>query len=299
MPSPASYSAARPRAGQAVPVLREASADVLVLSEAAAAQPVPGFCPSCGNGLPPGRPACPRCGLPAYWGYMPGLPYAGYSPYVYYPRYEPRPSMAGPLASVLGLFFTMLVLHVGVGAAVAAGASPAESLMAAEFIDLVLVALWCVMVRRDVGPALTTAPPAAWVPAAIAMGGATFLFATAMMALLTQALRLEEVRLSPFLLQQGYGYAFLVAVMALQPAVVEELAFRGVIQSGLERIGGATTALVWSAAMFAFIHLSLPSFPHLFLMGLAAGWLRRRTGSLYPCMLLHFTHNFLCILTGR
>jgi len=39
------------------------------------------------------------------------------------------------------------------------------------------------------------------------------------------------------------------------------------------------------------IHLSVPSFPHLFLMGLALGYLRSRTGSLYAGMVLHFTHN--------
>ncbi len=32
------------------------------------------------------------------------------------------------------------------------------------------------------------------------------------------------------------------------------------------------------------------------LMGLCLGWLRVRSGSLYPCIAMHFTHNLLAIL---
>jgi membrane protease YdiL (CAAX protease family) len=43
------------------------------------------------------------------------------------------------------------------------------------------------------------------------------------------------------------------------------------------------------------LHLAIPSFPHLFVMGVALGWLRVHTGSLYPGMLLHFCHNLICV----
>jgi membrane protease YdiL (CAAX protease family) len=85
-------------------------------------------------------------------------------------------------------------------------------------------------------------------------------------------------------------------MVAVQPAIFEELAFRGVILAGVQHVLSPMESVVVSALMFMIIHLAVPSFPHLFVLGLALGWLRVHTGSLYPGMLLHFTHNLLCIV---
>jgi len=82
-------------------------------------------------------------------------------------------------------------------------------------------------------------------------------------------------------------------------AVFEELAFRGVILSALEPVIGNGEALLVSAMMFAILHLAIPSIPHLFIMGVALAWLKQRSGSLYPGMVLHFSHNFLVLLTEQ
>ena len=55
--------------------------------------------------------------------------------------------------------------------------------------------------------------------------------------------------------------------------------------------------VIVTAAIFAILHLNLASFVHLLVIGLALGLVRLRSGSVYPGMILHFTHNFLCILT--
>ncbi|NQT11773.1 MAG: CPBP family intramembrane metalloprotease, partial [Planctomycetes bacterium] len=59
---------------------------------------------------------------------------------------------------------------------------------------------------------------------------------------------------------------------------------------------GPRDALIVSALMFMVLHVAVLSFPHLLLMGLVLGYLRMKSGSLYPCMVLHFTHNLLVIL---
>ena len=81
--------------------------------------------------------------------------------------------------------------------------------------------------------------------------------------------------------------------------MVEELAFRGFIQSSLMRVLGTYESVFVSALMFGILHLSIPSMPHLFLIGVVLGWLRVRTGSLYPGMLMHLTHNLLVVLAER
>ena len=74
--------------------------------------------------------------------------------------------------------------------------------------------------------------------------------------------------------------------------VCEELLFRGVIQPKLEQIIAPTEALIVQAALFSALHLSVVILITHFAMNLAFGWIRRRTGSLLPGMLLHGAWNF-------
>lgn len=83
----------------------------------------------------------------------------------------------------------------------------------------------------------------------------------------------------------------LLLVVAVLPAVFEELAFRGVILSALLSHLGSRSAVFVSAVMFCLVHLTPLMFPFLLVMGLALGYLRVRSRSLYPSMLLHFAHN--------
>ena len=76
----------------------------------------------------------------------------------------------------------------------------------------------------------------------------------------------------------------------------EELAFRGVIQSSLERVLNARDAWLIQAALFSVLHLYPLIFPSHFLMGLCFGYMRRRSRSIYPGMLLHACWNALVVL---
>jgi membrane protease YdiL (CAAX protease family) len=135
----------------------------------------------------------------------------------------------------------------------------------------------------------------------VAAGGSvvTFVVATGALMVLKKLLGIPEIEVLPEFRAAGYGMFMVVVMIAVQPAVFEELAFRGLILGGLEHVLNPLEAVIVSAALFMIIHLSVPSFPHLFVMGLALGWLRLKSGSLYPCMLLHFSHNLLCVLSER
>ena len=75
------------------------------------------------------------------------------------------------------------------------------------------------------------------------------------------------------------------------PAIGEELAFRGVIQADLSRLRGEREGWLLQGILFDIAHL----FPLNFLthagFGLALGWVRLRTRSLYPGMLIHAAWN--------
>jgi uncharacterized protein len=84
-------------------------------------------------------------------------------------------------------------------------------------------------------------------------------------------------------------------MVSLMPALFEELAFRGVIQSGLTGVVRAREAWLIQAALFSVMHLSPVMFPSHFAMGLTFGYLRLRSRSLYPGMLLHAFWNALVL----
>lgn len=88
----------------------------------------------------------------------------------------------------------------------------------------------------------------------------------------------------------------LFALYSLAPAVFEEIAFRGVIYERLRRVLGEREGWLVQAAFFSVLHLSPVIFPTHFAMGLILGWLRMRTRSLLPGMVLHAAWNAAVIL---
>ncbi|QEG41164.1 ABC transporter permease subunit/CPBP intramembrane protease [Roseimaritima ulvae] len=90
-----------------------------------------------------------------------------------------------------------------------------------------------------------------------------------------------------------------ILLFALVPAICEELAFRGFIFSGLIRGGGRMRAVVVTAVMFGASHGLLQQSLAATVMGLLLGWIALRTGSLLPCLLVHFTNNALSVTLPR
>lgn len=82
-----------------------------------------------------------------------------------------------------------------------------------------------------------------------------------------------------------------VLVVAVLPAILEEVSFRGIILPFLANRVTVVAALVISSAAFAALHLNMAVFPFLLCMGLVLGWLRLVTGSLIPPIVVHFVHN--------
>jgi membrane protease YdiL (CAAX protease family) len=97
------------------------------------------------------------------------------------------------------------------------------------------------------------------------------------------------------LTRSGWPLWAMILLVSVMPAVFEEIAFRGVIQSSLERILNARDAWLIQAALFSVMHLSPLMFPSHFLMGLCLGYMRRRSRSVYPGMALHALWNALIL----
>ena len=80
-------------------------------------------------------------------------------------------------------------------------------------------------------------------------------------------------------------------VIALIPAIGEELTFRGVVQQALTRKCNPHVAIWLSAFIFSFIHFQFYGFlPRMFL-GLILGYMFYYSGSLWTSILMHFINN--------
>ncbi|MCH5376581.1 MAG: ABC transporter permease subunit [Planctomycetes bacterium] len=103
--------------------------------------------------------------------------------------------------------------------------------------------------------------------------------------------------LSGALLQAPWWQVLLV--IALAPAICEELAFRGFVLSGLRHLGSTTAAIVISSLFFGVTHGMLQQSLSAIALGIVLGFIAVRTGSLLPCIAFHFTHNGLSVMVSR
>jgi membrane protease YdiL (CAAX protease family) len=90
-------------------------------------------------------------------------------------------------------------------------------------------------------------------------------------------------------------YAANFLVVAFVAPVVEELTYRGLGFTLLERYGKWVAILV-TAVLFGASHGLIEGLPVLTAFGIGIGWLRSRTGSVYPGMLLHGAFNGLALV---
>ena len=86
-------------------------------------------------------------------------------------------------------------------------------------------------------------------------------------------------------------------VVALLPAVGEELTFRGVLQRQLmRRMASPWAAILISAAIFSAIHMQFGGFLPRFALGALLGWIYWRTDNFWIPVAAHFFNNGLQIV---
>jgi membrane protease YdiL (CAAX protease family) len=82
-------------------------------------------------------------------------------------------------------------------------------------------------------------------------------------------------------------------LIALVPALCEELLFRGFLLSGLSSSARQWTAILVAAAVFGVFHFFVFKFPVTFALGVLLGYLCWQSRSIVPGMIAHFLHNGL------
>ncbi len=90
-----------------------------------------------------------------------------------------------------------------------------------------------------------------------------------------------------------------ILILAVIPAICEELAFRGFIFGGLIRQNGILRAILVSSLFFGLSHGVLQQTIGATVMGLVLGLIAWRTGGVVCGIVLHMTHNALTMVVAR
>lgn len=144
-------------------------------------------------------------------------------------------------------------------------------------------------------------PRLSYVPAciliAICLHPAFIMLSHLVMYLYPASAGLEQIQTAvSMILADAPNALAIICVIALVPAVCEEVAFRGFILSGLQTIRGKWTAIIISAIFFGVAHGILQQSIMASFVGVVLGIIAVQTGSLLPCIAYHLTHNALPVL---
>jgi membrane protease YdiL (CAAX protease family) len=210
---------------------------------------------------------------------------------------------AGRTAGWIGLIGVLAA--IAYGGRLTSGKPPADALYRYDtavggvlfYALMVAVVLWLArgLTRRELG----LRSPRSW-SRTLGLAFATLvvlLIAELALEALLHATReqgLEPPRWEP---DRAAPFALNAAVVVLVAPAVEELTFRGA-GFALLAPAGSLVALAATSVAFAAAHGLVEGFPALLLFGVAVGFLRLRTGSVYPGMLLHACFNALALASA-
>ena len=92
----------------------------------------------------------------------------------------------------------------------------------------------------------------------------------------------------------GFGFVGVLFVVAVLPAIFEEIVFRGLLLKGMKPFGSVWTIVI-SGVLFALYHQNPAQTIYQFCCGAAFALVAIRAGSIFPTMLSHFINNALIL----
>ncbi|HTR55835.1 MAG TPA: CPBP family intramembrane glutamic endopeptidase [Kofleriaceae bacterium] len=177
---------------------------------------------------------------------------------------------------------------------VLAGAG-APALVAAAASYVVAIAFVVVAARRDRALLGVRRARPRYFAGAILVGIALWFPMLVVVALIVPS---PEVRPLEHLVTSAPAAPTLV-VIALLPAICEELVFRGIAARALARRIHPALAVLATAAAFAIYHLQPAQMVATFVLGLALGFIAIRANSALPTMCAHAANNAIAIVLVR
>jgi sodium transport system permease protein len=217
---------------------------------------------------------------------------------------QPTPTVAGAVFCGVGI----LLVRFFMGFALSGVAGPDNFVMLTLVTGLVVVATPALLMtviltsspRRTLllrWPRGLTLPAAALLAVAIQPAARALQMAVMRLYPLSERLKPELQGLEAFVRNAPLWQ--LLLIMAVVPAICEELAFRGFILSGFRHLGHKWRAIVFTAVFFGLTHAIMQQSIVSCILGIVIGLLAVQSGSILPAMLFHFVHNGLLVLSTQ
>jgi membrane protease YdiL (CAAX protease family) len=212
-----------------------------------------------------------------------------------------------PRSRLLGWTILVTVLAALSYAANIAGGDPPKDVLyqwttaVGGVIQYAIILAVVLLLSRDIAPAtLGLRPPASW---ARALGWivAALVAIWVIGAILNVFLKAgEEQGLVPDGWDSGRAAPFVAnfVVVAVVAPFVEELTYRGLGFAAVRDAHGAAAAIVVTALAFGLAHGLVVALPVLSIFGAILAWLRLRTESVYPTMILHALFNGIALIAA-
>jgi len=108
---------------------------------------------------------------------------------------------------------------------------------------------------------------------------------------------IENIYAQLLVMRSPWELAFVWLVVALTPAICEEVLFRGVVQGSLERGLRLRWAFLLTGMFFALFHLNPMQFVPLAILGLYFSVIAWRARSLYIAVIAHLVNNSVAIFS--
>lgn len=108
----------------------------------------------------------------------------------------------------------------------------------------------------------------------------------------------QQMELIEQVLFGDLGFIFTLSMLAITPAICEELLFRGYTQRQAERGFGVVGGILFSGIVFGLYHLRLTQVLPLAALGVYLAYLAWRTGNLWVPIVIHFVNNAYAVALG-
>jgi len=110
---------------------------------------------------------------------------------------------------------------------------------------------------------------------------------------------IEDLMKQILVINSPADFLLKLLVIALLPAIGEELFFRAIIQNELlSSIGKKDIAIIMTAVIFSAFHLQFEAFLPRFFLGLILGYVYYWSGSIWVSISLHFINNGLLVFSA-
>ena len=96
---------------------------------------------------------------------------------------------------------------------------------------------------------------------------------------------------------QEYGFPFAVLIVAVIAPLYEEIIFRGIILTSVEKHIGFIGANIIQATLFSLMHMNMQLFLFYFVFGLITGYVAKQSRGLLAGFIFHFVNNFIVLVS--